>query len=73
MLDVIGRMFWLILILLIGFASALWVRQIWRAHDSRNWPTTEGVVFAFFETPNYRYRVAGRTYTVSTLPATNFS
>jgi hypothetical protein len=58
-------MFWLILILLVGFASALWVRQIWRAHDSRNWPTTEGVVFAFYETPNYKYTVAGQTYTNS--------
>jgi hypothetical protein len=58
-------MFWLILILLVGFASALWVRQVWRAHDSRNWPTTEGVVFAFYETPNYRYTVAGQTYTNS--------
>jgi hypothetical protein len=58
-------MFWLILILLIGFASALWVRQIWRAHDSKNWPTTEGVVVAFYETPNYKYKVAGQTYTSS--------
>ena len=65
MIDVIGRMFWLILTLLVGFVSALWARQVWRAHDSKNWPTTEGVVFAFYETPNYRYTVAGQTYTNS--------
>jgi Protein of unknown function (DUF3592) len=62
---VISRILWLFLTLLVGFVSALWARQVWRAHDSRNWPTTEGVVFAFYETPNYRYTVAGRTYTNS--------
>ena len=61
----IGRMLWLCLTLLVGFASALWARQVSRAHGSRNWPTTEGVVFAFYETPNYRYTVAGQTYTNS--------
>ena len=61
----IGRIVGLFVLLLIGFASALWARQVWYAHDSSNWPTTNGVVFAFYETPNYRYTVAGRTYTNS--------
>jgi len=45
--------------------NAIKTRQVWRAHDSKNWPTTEGVVFAFYETPNYRYTVVGKTYTNS--------
>lgn len=61
----ISRIFWLFLTLPIGFASALWARQVWFARDSRNWPTIEGVVFAFYETPNYRYSVGGQTYTNS--------
>lgn len=65
MIDVIGPMLWLFLTLLVGFVSVLWARQVWRAHDSRNWPPTEGVVFAFYETPCYRYTVAGQTYTNS--------
>src|SRR5262249_15255018 len=65
MIEIIGRLLWLIVALLVGFASALWARQVWRAHDSRNWPSTEGLVFAFYETPNYCYTVAGRTYTNS--------
>jgi hypothetical protein len=62
---VISRLLWLFLSLLVGFVSALWARQVWRAHDSRNWPTAEGFVFAFYETPNYRYSVAGQAYTNS--------
>ena len=61
----ISRILWLFVTLVFGFVTALWGRQVWRAHDSRNWPTTDGVVFAFYETPNYKYSVGGQTYTNS--------
>jgi hypothetical protein len=44
----------------------------WRAYNSRHWPTTDGVVTAFYETPNYKYSVSGRTYTGSHVSCNEF-
>jgi hypothetical protein len=61
----IPRLIWLFLIVAFGTVTILFSVQVWRAATSKHWPTTPGVVFAFYETPNYKYSVDGRDYTNS--------
>jgi len=60
-----SRAVWLFLFIFWGLITALFSRQVWLAHTSKNWPTTAGVVVAFYETPEYTYAVKGQTYTNS--------
>ena len=61
----ISRLIWLLLGIVFGFVTVFWGRSVWLAYDSRNWPTIRGVVIAFYETPEYKYSVAGQSYTNS--------
>jgi hypothetical protein len=61
----LSRAIWLLQFIVWGFVTVLFTMQVWLAHSSRNWPTTSGVVIAFYETPEYRYLVGGRIYTNS--------
>ena len=54
---------WLLLLLLFGFIGVLVGRQVWLAYSSKSWPTTSGVVVAFYGTPDYSYSPGGATYT----------
>jgi hypothetical protein len=57
------RLIWLIFFLLITLCLSLLCREAYWAWTSKNWPTTNGTVFAFYETPRYRYTVSSRSYT----------
>lgn len=39
--------------------------EVAHAYASKNWPETQGVVVAFYATPEYKYSVNGRTYSSS--------
>lgn len=52
-------LFWSVIL---GFFTVLWCMQIAHAFASKRWPTTQGVVVAFYATPEYKYSVGGRTY-----------
>jgi len=60
---IISRIIWLLLAILVGFVTVSLSRQVWLAYTSKNWPTTPGVVVAFYGTPDYMYSVSGATYT----------
>ena len=53
-------------------ASILLSIEAWRAYRSKHWPTAEGVVIAFYETPSYRYSITGKTYTNSYVSCNEF-
>jgi hypothetical protein len=55
----------LFLSVLLGFVTVVLSVQVWLAYTSRHWPTTGGVVVAFYETPEYKYSVSGQSYTNS--------
>ena len=61
----LSRIIWLFLFILLALVTGLVSLQVWRAYTARDWPTTPGVVVAFYETPNYKYSVGGRNYTNS--------
>jgi hypothetical protein len=58
-----SRLIWLFLFLLTTLCISLLSREAYWAATSKNWPTTNGTVFAFYETPRYRYAVSGCGYT----------
>jgi hypothetical protein len=57
------RVLCLFAFILLGVITVYSSIQVWHAHASKNWPTTDGVVVAFYGRPDYRYSVDGRTYT----------
>jgi len=61
--SITSRAVWFLLAVILGSVAALFSVQAYRAFTSKNWPVTNGVVVAFYETPQYRYSVGGRTYT----------
>jgi len=54
---------WLLLSILFGFIGVLVGWQVWLAYSSKSWPTTSGIVVAFYGTPDYSYSPGGSTYT----------
>jgi len=61
----LARVIWLLFSVIFGSVAVLFAVQVSLAYTSRNWPTTSGIVVAFYETPEYKYSVAGTTYTNS--------
>jgi hypothetical protein len=57
------RLVCLLFFLVTTLCLSLLCREAYWASTSKNWPTTNGVVFAFYETPQYRYTVSSRSYT----------
>ena len=51
--------------IVLGLVTVLFGLQVAYAHASKSWPTTQGVVVAFYATPEYKYSVSGRTYSSS--------
>jgi hypothetical protein len=68
-----SRLVWLLFLLLFGLVAAFLSLQSYRAMTSRNWPTTEGVVFAYYDAPNYRYTVGGLSRTSSVVSCNEFT
>src|SRR4026207_1247233 len=62
-----------LMFLISGFLAAVLIFMAYRASTSKHWPTTEGVVVAFFETPNYRYQVNGQSYTNDNVSCNEFT
>ena len=71
-MHVMRRIVWLFMLTVWLFVTVLISVQAWRAHNSHGWPTTGGIVIAFFETPNYRYFVGGKSYTGSYVSCNEF-
>lgn len=59
----ISRLILLPIVVLLGLVTGYLSLQVWRAARSPHWPTTQGSVIAFYETPSYRYSVEGTSYT----------
>ncbi len=65
-------MIWLLLFS-VWLLVTLWTSvQAWRAYNSKYWPTTDGVVIAFYATPDYKYSVGGKSYTNSYVSCNEF-
>ena len=67
-----SRVIWLFMFSVWLLVSVLISVQAWRAHNSKYWPTTDGVVIAFYGTPEYRYSVAGKSYSGSYVSCNEF-
>ena len=67
-----SRIVWLIFLLVPGFLLVVLSVGASRAMHSKHWPTTEGVVIAYQEDPNYRYSVAGHAYVGSQVSCNRF-
>jgi len=57
------RMVWLLFFIPLLLVTVLLTVMACLAFTSKWWPTTDGVVKAFYGTPDYRYVVNGQTYT----------
>ena len=68
----LSRLIFLIMFVLMGLVTALWTREAWLASGSNRWPTTQGTVVAFYETPNFSYAVNGSVYTNSQASCNEF-
>ena len=68
----ISRLIWLFWFMLLAVITGLWSLGVWHAYTAKNWPTTEGVVIAFYGKPDYTYSVDGRTYTNSFVSCNEF-
>jgi len=65
-------MIWL-LMFSVWLLVTIWTSvQAWRAHSSKYWPTTDGIVIAFYGTPDYQYSVGGKSYTSSYVSCNEF-
>jgi hypothetical protein len=60
--DPWSRPVWFLLFIIFTSIAVLFSVRIYRAFTSKNWPVTNGGGVAFYETPQYRYSVGGRTY-----------
>lgn len=69
---ILSRFVWFVLFAVLGFLTVWTSVQALRARDSKNWPTTNGVVTAFYGCPTYTYRVGGTTYTNSDASCNEF-
>ena len=58
----ISRIIWLLLLAGLVLFTYVVTVDCYRGLTCKHWPVTQGVVFAFYETPNYRYAVSGRSY-----------
>ncbi len=68
----ISRLLYLLMLAIVAFVTALIALGAWHAYDSRRWPTTDGIVTAFYETPHYTYSVSGASYTGSRVSCNEF-
>ena len=57
-----SRVIWFFLLVIFTSVSAMFSWSTYRAMTSKHWPSTDGVVIAFYETPNYRYSVDGKSH-----------
>jgi hypothetical protein len=71
-MRILSRLVWLFMFSMVSLATVLFSVQAWRAHDSKHWPTTDGVVVSFYERPNYQYSVGGTSYTASHVSCNEF-
>ena len=67
-----SRVIWLLLAFVFGAMASYFSFQSYRAMTSKHWPTTNGQVFAYYDAPNYRYKVAGATYEASRISCNEF-
>jgi hypothetical protein len=71
-MRIFSRVIWLFMFC-VWLLVTVWISvQARRAHSSKYWPTTEGVVVAFYATPDYRYSVGGKSYTGSCVSCNEF-
>ena len=64
-MRIFSRLVWLFMFALFSLFAGWTTLQAWRACNSKNWPTTNGTVVAFYGTPDYRYSVAGQNHVSS--------
>jgi len=67
-----SRIVWAILFLTTASLAVILSSQSYRAAQSKNWPTTEGIVVSYQNKPNYRYSVQGHNYECSHVSCNEF-
>jgi len=68
----LNRLGWLFIFAVLSLVTSVVSVRAWRAYDSKHWPTTEGVVVAYFGNPDYKYSVGGTSYTSSYVSCNEF-
>ncbi len=63
--------FFLFFLVFVGVAF-LTTLGAYRAFTCKHWPVTDGVVIAFYETPQYRYSVGGSSHTNDVVSCNEF-
>src|SRR5687767_10740721 len=71
-MRIFSRLIWLVMFCAWSLLTVWTSVQAWRAYNSRYWPVTDGVVTAFYGTPDFTYTVAGKTYTGSYVSCNEF-
>src|SRR5690348_1378479 len=67
-----SRLIFLIFSVFIGLLLCVLSFEACQAFRSNRWPTTPGVVIAFYETPHYRYIADGKFVTNRTVSCNEF-
>src|SRR6266481_3383637 len=71
-MRILTRAIWLLTFCMLLLFTVVGSVGAWRAHDSKKWPTADGIVVAFYEAPNYRYVIGGKSYTGSVVSCNEF-
>jgi len=66
------RLLWLFMFSAWLLVTVVTSVQAWGAYTARNWPITDGVVTAFYGTPDYSYSVGGTSHTSSYVSCNEF-